>query len=137
MGKIIIEQISPFSAAAIRFFIASLFIVPILILFESPKAIKDAIKRNAWGYFILGIIGVAGYNGLFFVGLKYTTPINGALILATNPIITLILSAILLKTTICINQRIGLLFSFIGVLFSTKIIDLTKIKISLLQQTTG
>jgi drug/metabolite transporter (DMT)-like permease len=116
VGKIIIAQISPYSAAAIRFFIASLFMIPILMIFESPKVIKEAIKRNAWGYFFLGIIGVAGYNGLFFVGLRYTTPINGALILATNPIITLLLSAVFLKTTFCMHQRIGLLLSFIGVI---------------------
>ena len=48
VGKIIIAQISPYSAAAIRFFIASLFMIPILMIFESPKVIKEAIKRNAW-----------------------------------------------------------------------------------------
>lgn len=115
VGKLIIEYIPPLSAAAIRFVMASLCMIPILMVFESRKTISAAIKQNAWGYFFLGIIGVAGYNGLFFVGLMYTTPINGALILATNPIITLILSAIFLKTPIDMNQRIGMVFSFIGV----------------------
>ena len=80
------------------------------------SALKSAIKRNWMIYLFLGLVGVAGFNGLFFLGIKYTTPINGSLIMGTNPLVTLILAAIFLKEPVTTNQRVGVLFSLIGVL---------------------
>ena len=116
IGKTVIEQISPLAAAAIRFSLASLFISPMLLFFESKTTIKETIKRNVWVYLFLGIIGIAGFNGLLFIGLKYTTPINASLIMATNPLVTLLLSGIFLKNSINTTQRIGLLLSLAGVI---------------------
>lgn len=113
-GKIAVEHLSPITAAAIRFSLASLIIIPIVLLWESN--IKETVKRNLGMYILLGIIGVAGFNGLFFLGLKYTTPVNGALIMATNPIVTMLLAALILNDTIRANQRLGMLFSLIGVI---------------------
>lgn len=115
VGKIIVEQLPPFVAAAIRFSIASACIVPFILLLEPVPAIKKAIQRNWRVYIIMGLLGVVGFNGLFFLGLKYTTPVNGSLIMGTNPLITMMLAAIFLKEPIHTGQRIGMLFSLIGV----------------------
>ena len=56
---------------------------------------KDFPKLVAAAFF-----GVALNMLAFFKGLEYTTPINGAVIMITTPIIVLILSAILLKEPI-------------------------------------
>ena len=116
IGKTVIEQISPLTAAAIRFSLASLFILPMMLCFESKAIIKETIKRNAWAYLVMGVIGVAGFNGLLFIGLKHTTAINGSLIMASNPLVTLLLSGLFLKNSINITQRIGLLLSLVGVI---------------------
>ncbi|MHB1948747.1 MAG: DMT family transporter [Gammaproteobacteria bacterium] len=113
VGKVVVEHLSPLVAASARFFLATLLISIIMLLKES--SIREAIKTNWRIYILLGVIGVAGFNGLFFWGLKYTTPVNGALIMATNPLVTLILASILLGESIRLNQRIGILFSFVGV----------------------
>ena len=115
IGKILIEQISPLAVAAIRFFLASLFLIPILFCFESKALIKETVKRNAWVYLCLGVIGIAGFNCLISVGLKHTTAINASLIMASNPLLTLLLSAIFLKKSINASQRLGLLVSLSGV----------------------
>lgn len=113
-GKIAVENMSPLLVAAVRFSLASLIILP--ILFYKENHIKEDIKQNMLMYTVLGIIGVVGFNSLFFLGLKYTTPVNGALIMATNPIVTMLLSAIILKDPIRFNQRIGMSLSLIGVI---------------------
>lgn len=116
IGKTLIEQISPLTAAALRFSFASLLMMPFIVCFESRSNIMQAIKRNAWVYLFLGVIGVAGFNGLLFIGLKHTTAINGSLIMASNPLVTLLLSRIFLKNSMSITQGIGLLLSLLGVL---------------------
>ncbi len=113
-GKIAVEHLSPIMAAALRFGLASILIIPVLLLCE--KNIGQTIKNNIGMYIILGIIGIAGFNGLFFLGLKYTTPVNGALIMATNPLITIIFATLILKDVIRFNQKTGMTLSFLGVL---------------------
>ena len=116
VGKVIVENLPPFVAAAIRFSFASLLIIPLILFLEPITTIKEAIKRN-WGvYIVMGLLGVVGFNGLFFLGLKYTTPINGSLIMGTNPLVTMLLAAIFLKERIHAGQRVGVLFSLIGVI---------------------
>lgn len=116
VGKIIVEHLPPFVAAAIRFSIASLLIVPLVLFLEPITAIKIAIQRNWRIYITMGLLGVVGFNGLFFLGLKYTTPVNGSLIMGTNPLVTMLLACIFLKEPMHAGQRVGVLFSLIGVL---------------------
>lgn len=115
-GKYVVNYLSPLDGAAVRFSLASIVILVMLFMKESPVDIKLAFKKNWKAYLILGIIGVAGFNGLFFWGLKYTTAVNGALIMATNPLITVLLSAFILKDPIRLNQYIGMSLSFLGVI---------------------
>lgn len=112
-GKLVVEHISPIIAAALRFSLASLLIT-FLVFFKETHVI-ETFKNNWKVFIVLGIIGVAGFNGLFFYGLQSTTPVNGALIMATNPLVTLILASFLLKEPIHLNQRIGIFFSLMGV----------------------
>jgi drug/metabolite transporter (DMT)-like permease len=115
VGKILVGAISPLDLATIRFVCSCILIIPIILLIENRADLKQMIKRNFWIYSVLSLIGIVGYNGLFFQGLKYTTPINAALIMATNPPLTLLLAAIFLKESMNFNQKIGALMSLIGV----------------------
>lgn len=113
-GKLVVEHMSPIMAATLRFSLASLLIMFLVFLKETN--ISEIFKNNWKIFILLGTIGVAGFNGLFFYGLKYTTPVNGALIMATNPLVTLILAAFILHEPIRLNQRIGIFCSLIGVI---------------------
>ena len=63
-GKYVVEYLSPSVAASIRFSLVSIVILSVLALRESN--IIENIKRNLGVYILLGIIGVAGFNSLFF-----------------------------------------------------------------------
>jgi drug/metabolite transporter (DMT)-like permease len=116
IGKVVVQHLSPLTASAIRFVLASLCLVPLMFIYEKKITIKTAIQRHLGMYIFLGFMGVAGFSGLFFLGLKYTTPVNGSLIMATNPLVTMLLAVIFLKDSIHIHQRIGLFFSLLGVM---------------------
>jgi drug/metabolite transporter (DMT)-like permease len=114
LAKYTIGYFSPSAAAAWRFGFAAAALLIILIVTEGIN--KYQVKRNAIWYIVLGIVGIFGFSTLFFVGLKYTSSVNGALIMALNPILTTILARFILKDRITKKQAAGILLAFIGVL---------------------
>jgi drug/metabolite transporter (DMT)-like permease len=100
--------------ASIRFTIATVLLLGAMVLFE--KTDKALIKKNLWTLIWLGLVGVFGFNILFFIGMQTSSPVNGALINALNPLLTILLSRFALNTIITRNQVIGLVISFIGVI---------------------
>lgn len=113
-AKYTVGYFSPFAAAAWRFGFAAGILLIILIFTEGIN--KHQVKRNAIWYIVLGIVGIFGFSTLFFVGLKYTSSVNGALIMALNPILTTFLARVILKDSITKNQVTGLFLALIGVL---------------------
>ena len=87
-----------------------------MILIVTQGVNLALLKANAIPYIILGVVGIFGFNALFFVGLEYTSPLNGALIMGTNPLLTTVLARLILKDPITKRQIIGIFFAFVGVL---------------------
>jgi drug/metabolite transporter (DMT)-like permease len=108
-----LHYFSSASVAALRFGLASVLLV--CILFMTGKRRQGIIKRNAKVFLALGVIGVFGFNIFFFLGMKWTSPLNGALIMATNPLVTTLFSTWLLQTKISSRQAVGIAISFAGV----------------------
>lgn len=114
LAKYTVGYFSPSSAAAWRFGLAAVVMLIILIFTEGVQ--KSRLRKNAISYVILGIVGIFGFNTLFFIGLKYTSPVNGALIMGMNPLLTTIFARIILKDNITNKQVVGIFFALIGVL---------------------
>lgn len=114
LAKYTVYYFSPFSAAAWRFGLAATIMVIIFMVKEKVK--MEFLKQNGLMYISLGFIGIFGFNTLFFLGMKFTSPVNGALIMATNPLLTTILSKFILDTPITKHQGFGISFSLIGVI---------------------
>ena len=91
------------SGATVLFWLFSLFM---------PKEkidLKDYIR-----FFAAAIFGVALNMLTFFKGLSYTTPINGAVMMLTTPILILGLSTIILKEKITKTKILGILIGVFG-----------------------
>lgn len=114
LAKYTIDYISPSSAAAWRFGLAAVTMLIILAVTQGVKLVD--FKANAIQFVILGIVGIFGFNALFFTGLEYTSPLNGALIMGTNPLLTTILARWILKDTITKRQIVGIFLALTGVL---------------------
>lgn len=79
--------------------------------------IKEKIeKQDQRKLFLLALFGVAINQILFYKGLNLSTPINASIIMISNPIIVLILTAILLKERIGKLKIMGIAIGLIGAL---------------------
>ncbi|MDF0378658.1 DMT family transporter [Methylophilus sp. YYY-1] len=91
LAKPVLAEMSPYLAGASRYTIAA--IVMILI----ARFSQAVIPLREWkAYLTLGIVGVFGFNLFFFLGMAHSSAINGALIMALNPLLTAILSYFIL-----------------------------------------
>ncbi|KFK96235.1 MULTISPECIES: DMT family transporter [unclassified Serratia (in: enterobacteria)] len=114
VAALIVNHVSPMMAATERFVIASIMILAVLFLREKNN--WAALKRNYLAFILLGLCGITGFNLAFFIGLQTTTPINGALIMATSPITTALLFTLCERQRLSVMQCVGMLISLLGVL---------------------
>ena len=75
------------------------------------------LRRVAGPVLLTGGVALFGFNLGYFLGLRTTSAINGSLIMALNPLTTVLLSALILGTRLTFWQLIGLLVSLAGVLY--------------------
>ncbi|MEQ8625132.1 MAG: DMT family transporter [Vicingaceae bacterium] len=63
---------------------------------------------------VCGIFGVAGNQLMFFYGLNLTSPINAAIIMTCNPILVLLISALLIRERVTFRKIGGILLGLTG-----------------------
>lgn len=80
--------------------------------FIKEKVDKKDLPRMA----LLAVFGVALNQLLFLKGLSLTQPINGAIIMTSNPIIVMIIAAVFLKEKISFQKITGIGIGIIGAL---------------------
>jgi len=113
-AKIMLEESNFIEAGAWRYIVG---VIGVFLFLAVSRKEKSTIELPYTGLMLVGFIGLFGFNLFFFSGLMYTSPVNAALIVALNPITTIILSAFILKTGIKRHQVIGAIVSFAGVLY--------------------
>ena len=117
-ARLAVQEAPPFFAASCRFAIAAACLVALTVWHsrrQGGRLPAPRTLREAAILFSLGLTGIFCYNALFFTGLKLTTATNGALIVAINPLLTAVLSALWLRERISPGQAAGLLLSLFGV----------------------
>lgn len=113
LGKFAIQFLSPLSTAAWRFILAGVILAVITARQKSWDGL--AVRQNLLPLIGMGVIGVFGFNAALFFGLKLTSPVNGALIMALNPSITALLSAAINRDAISPRQWLGFALGLAGV----------------------
>ncbi|MBN2364656.1 MAG: DMT family transporter [Calditrichaeota bacterium] len=111
-GRIIAQEIKPFSAAFLRFVCASLFLL-IFITRKEGKLLFPGWKTLGL-LTLLGLTGIFSYNFFFFSGLKHINAGRAAIIIATNPIFITLLSVIFFREKISWLKILGILISVSG-----------------------
>jgi len=91
--------------AAICFWIASLF---------APK--EKVSKRDLVLLFFAGLFCIVFNQGLFILGLSYTSPVDSTIMTTSLPILTMILAALFLKEPITPLKITGVIIGMIGAL---------------------
>lgn len=100
----------PFLAA--RFLIAAAAALPVLALYRSRL---PSSPREWTGVLLIGLTGVAGYQALFSLGLQYTTATHSTLIVATVPLFTAVIAALVGLGRPKSEHWLGLVLALAGV----------------------
>jgi drug/metabolite transporter (DMT)-like permease len=110
------DQLSPYAVAALRYMLASVFLLAVLASREGLRQSLSRMDRRGWLFLaLLSLFGVFGYNVLLLAGLRQTTAVNGSLIAGLAPLATASLAAALLRERLRRIQVIGMLVSLSGV----------------------
>ncbi|OGW46262.1 MAG: hypothetical protein A2078_09550 [Nitrospirae bacterium GWC2_57_9] len=110
--KYALTDFTPLSFTVVRFALASLFLIVVMLAGREPFAVE---RRDIGPVVRLGFIGITLYNLLFMYGLKYTTASNSALFISSSPLFAALVLAFLEKRPIRLPVGIGLLLSTLGV----------------------
>ncbi|MFB4169399.1 DMT family transporter [Virgibacillus sp. JSM 102003] len=111
LGKAI-NELPPFTIAFFRLVVAFMIILP----FGIKKAWKYRFKM--WEYkkpfVIMTLTGITFFNTFIYGALQFTTSTNVSVLETVIPVVTVVLSAILLKEKLLHKQKAGVFLSFVG-----------------------
>lgn len=111
-GRIAVQSLGPFTAAFLRFAIASLSLLLVVHRTHSHLPPLDSAQR--WSVLWLGLTGIFGYNALFFGGLQTVEAGRASLIIALNPVAIALGAALFLKEPLNSRKQLGILISLLG-----------------------
>ena len=106
-----LEDITPFTLAFLRFFLAAIIFLP----FIHGQSLK--IAKKDWGkVFLLTFVGIFIHISFFFLGLELTSSINAPIIGSAAPIFLIIAGIVFLREHPGKKKIIGGLIGLFGVL---------------------
>ncbi|WP_461209153.1 DMT family transporter [Desulfocurvus sp. DL9XJH121] len=110
-GHMAAAELGPYSAAFIRFAIASVFLVALMLRAEGLPRLTP---RLTLGVLLLGLTGVFGYNLCFFSGLALAPAGRSSVIIACNPIAIALFAALIFREPLGPGKILGILMSVSG-----------------------
>jgi drug/metabolite transporter (DMT)-like permease len=115
IGRMVREEIGPLTLSAARFSIAALFFY--LLLRNQAQPSTRPTGKALWLMVGMALSGVILFSPLLYLGLHYTTAINGTLINGTGPLLTGLLAAVLIREPMTGRQIGGAAVALAGVLY--------------------
>ena len=111
-GRLVAQVLPPMTAATARFAIAVLLLLAIVQFAEGglPRLNRAQMAMTA----ALGFFGIFLYNLCFFIALSHMPAGRTALFVALNPIVTVLLAALLLRERLAARKWIGIAIAFSG-----------------------
>lgn len=112
-GKVVVAVLGPMMGSFARYVVAcvALLIAAFVVEGGLPK-----LSRQQWlATFILGALGVCAYNLFFMASLERLPGSRAALIIALNPVITITISALVLKERLSARRWSGVVIALLGV----------------------
>jgi drug/metabolite transporter (DMT)-like permease len=112
IGKIALEEVPPIELNVIRFFMAALLLVPVLIHY------RKQIPRDRRTLFLLAQLTLLGFvlnKALEYIGLSLSTASDVALLIATESIFTGLLSWLFLRERVTRSGVASLAIGLLGV----------------------
>jgi len=113
LGRWLRDDIGPLTLSAARFLIASLLFAALLQ--RRPPA-ERRLGQDRWLLLGMALSGVAFFTPILYLGLRFTTAVNATLINGLGPLITGLLSALLIQEPMSGRQLTGAIVGLAGVI---------------------
>ena len=116
VAKHTVTEIPPLLTAGLRMILATVFILPIYI-WEGRR-----VRAHRWSWSDLpailgiGVIGIAGNQVMFLLGIKRTSVAHAAILFALAPVMVLLLATALKHERISLRKVTGIAIAAAGVL---------------------
>lgn len=114
LGRFIAADFPPMALSFLRWGFACLIVLP--FAWPHLKAEWPVIRKQLPILTLLTLTGLAGYNAIAYLGLRYTEALNALLIQSSGPLIVALWSLVLLGIRLTWPQTIGIGISLLGVL---------------------
>jgi drug/metabolite transporter (DMT)-like permease len=111
-GRYIARDVGPFSAAFLRFTVASILLL--LLVQRSESRLPSVQRGQIIPLILLGMTGVFAYNVFFFKGLKLIQAGRASVVIANNPIVIALFAALIFKERLTLLKVTGIVLSVIG-----------------------
>jgi drug/metabolite transporter (DMT)-like permease len=112
-GKHVVATFSPIMGSFARYVVACVALAVAAFVIE--RGLPRITRQQAAVTFVLGALGIFAYN-LFFMGALQRLPASrAALIIALNPIVTIAISALVLKERLRARRWLGVVIALLGV----------------------
>lgn len=112
--KVTLESYPPILFLFYRFFLTSMLLIPLLLLFEKkilPKNLKDASL-----IILSGLLGATVALGLLFWGLHYTTSLSASILSSLAPLLVVTISIREFREKVTRQEKLGLAITLVGAL---------------------
>lgn len=112
LGRWLRADIGPVTLTTLRFTAATLFFG---MLLRGRPAEERRFGKDKWWILAMGLAGVVGFSPLLYLGLRYSTAVNSALIQGFSPLITALIAGIIIQESVTRRQLGGAILGLIGV----------------------
>ncbi|MCM1152406.1 MAG: DMT family transporter [Muribaculum sp.] len=110
------DALTPLGLSAVRIAGGALLFLLFSFLLPASVAPREKIDRGDWWKILLcSILMVSANQGLFILGIGFTSPVDSSVMSSMTPILTMILSAILLGFPMTAGKVFGVILGFVGV----------------------
>jgi drug/metabolite transporter (DMT)-like permease len=113
-GKLVAQALPPLSASVWRFSLALVLLLAWLLASGGAAALKRLSRRQWVGLAAGGALGVFGYASFFLLGLQHVPAGRAALVVTTNPVLTVLLAAWLFGERLNLAIGLGMALAVLG-----------------------
>ncbi|MGP4076566.1 DMT family transporter [Halobacillus sp. K22] len=106
------NDLPPFTIAFFRLLVAFIFLLPIGI--KSAWKARNTFREYKGPFLIMTLTGVTFFNTFIYGALQFTTASNVSVLETVIPVVTVVLSALIVKEKLPLIKWTGVALSFLG-----------------------
>jgi|SRR5262245_52382105 len=114
VGKLMVAKVPIFLIGGLRFGLASLILVPLVLIRE--QGLPALSRRDAGMLLVQAFTGIFAFNVLLLYGLTFTSAAEGGIVTSTTPAVAAVLAVLLLHEPRTNRRAAGIGVAVLGLL---------------------